>query len=73
MKVKVRATSNDDNYPTICGLHEFESIDKALDYVYHAAKALNSGAYKFVVDMEPNKYLYGTCDIMIEIYDEWRE
>ena len=73
MKVKVRATSNDDNYPIICGLHEFESIDEALDFVYHAAKVLNSDVHEFVVNMEPDKRAYDPCDIMIEIYDDWRE
>ena len=41
MKAYITASSGDDSYPTICGLHEFDSLEKAIDFARFGAHGLN--------------------------------
>lgn len=83
MKVKIRATSGDNNYPTICGVHEFKTLDEAVDYAYHAAKGINPTVNALVLnfdsqnilefDADTDKWNRADYDLIIEIYDDYRE
>lgn len=74
MKVKVSAASSDDRYPTITGYHDFESLDKAVDYV-------RIGAKKFDKEEGDDLILYfprdgkrtDGADVEIIIYDYYVE
>ena len=37
-KVRIIATSAKDAFPTICGLHSFETLDEAINFAYYGAK-----------------------------------
>ena len=72
-KVRIIATSSKDAYPTICGLHNFETLDEAINFAYYGAKGLGSNVSEVVVTFEFDKRFYPDTDIIIEIYDTYRE
>lgn len=77
MKVYVSATSSERNYPDICGLHDFNSIDEAVNFVHRKAEmASKEYAGELVLIMNAAKQFstfYKNADIAIEIYDDYRE
>ena len=74
MKVKVSAASGDDTYPTITGYHNFESLDKAVDYVRFGAKKFykNEGDDIILYFPRDGKRTDG-ADVEIVIYDDYVE
>ena len=71
MKVYINAASRRDNYPTICGVHEFANIAEAIDFAYYGAKGLNNEVHQLIIDFEPGKYVQ--ADMEITIYDDYVE
>lgn len=72
-RVRIIATSGEDAYPTICGLHNFNSLDEAIDFAYYGAKGLGSDASEVIVTFEVDERLYPDTDVIVEIYDSYRE
>ena len=74
MKVKVSAASGDNTYPTITGYHNFESLDKAVDYVRFGAKEFykNKGDDMILYFPRDGKRIDG-ADVEIVIYDDYVE
>ena len=74
MKVYITATSGSKTYPTIYGLHEFESLDKAVDFARFGAKGLGCKYDELILILNPKEYTcYEDADVAIEIYDDYRE
>ena len=74
MKVKVSAVSGDDKYPTITGYHDFESLDKAVDYVRYGARGFDKeqGDELILFFAKDGKRTDG-ADVEIIIYDDYFE
>ena len=74
MKVKVSSVRDDDKYPTITGYHDFESLDKAVDYVRFGAKGFDKEQGDDLILYFPR---YGKrkdeADVEIVIYDDYVE
>ena len=74
MKVYITATSGYNTYPTICGLHEFESLEKAIDFARFGAKELGCKYDELILIFNTKDYIcYQNADVAIEIYDDYRE
>ena len=70
-RVKITATSGD--YPTICGIHEFTTMDEAIDFAYYGAKGLNDDVHELVIEFDVDQRWNPGIDVIIEIYDGYRE
>ena len=75
MKVKVSSVRGDDKYPTITGYHDFESLDKAVDYVRIGAKEFDKEQGDDLILYFPRagQFYHGNFDVMITIYDDYVE
>ena len=72
MKVKIIALANE--YPTITGVHEFESIEKAIDFARYGANGLHPGmGDRLIIDFCQIKAEGEDYDIEITIYDGYAE
>ena len=71
MKVLIKAASGDKNYPTICGWHDCNSIEEAVEFVRYGAKGINKSYNEsLILDFVPcNK----EADLEIVIYDSYVE
>ena len=70
MKVKIIAAKNE--YPSICGTHEFDSLEKAIDFARYGAKGIDSEeGDKLILDFAP--YGETDVDVVITIYDGYVE
>lgn len=72
MKVYIDAASSKENYPTVCGYHEFETVAEAIDFAHYGAKGLNDKADELIIDFNPG-LLYKDVDLYITIYDYYVE
>lgn len=70
MKVKIIAVANE--YPTITGVHEFESLEKAIDFARFGAKGIiPDKGDRLILDFAP--YGETDVDVVITIYDGYVE
>ena len=70
MKVKIIAVDND--YPSILGYHEFDSLEKAIDFARYGAKGINPDeGDRLILDFAP--YGEPNIDVEIPIYDGYVE
>ena len=76
MKVYVTATSGESNYPDVCGLRDFNSIDDAAHFV-HCGADMAEKSYTseliLIMNTKPFSRYYKNADMAIEIYDDYRE
>lgn len=72
-KVLITATSGEDTYPTICGEHEFTSLDEAIEFVYYGTYGITGKFYELVIWLNVPDYWDTDADVIIEIYDDYRE
>lgn len=74
LKVWISSVKND--YPGITGDHEFESLEKAIDFARYGAKGLEpEQGDKLIINFDPMKMpgYHEDCDVEIIIYDWYIE
>ena len=73
MKMLVTATSGDDKYPEICGKRDYKSLDEAVAYVFRGLSELyQEKDVPLVLTIGEYAAEMG-ADMVIEIYDDYRE
>ena len=56
-------------YETICGEHEFTTLEEAIEFAYYGAKELNSDVHMLMIEMEPDKRIYPDVDVIVTVED----
>ena len=72
LRVYITATSGEENYPTICGKHEFDSLEEARDFAYYGARGITGKGCNLII-MHVTDQEGSDIDDVIEIYDDYRE
>ena len=72
LRVYITATSGEENYPTICGKHEFDSLEEARDFAYYGARGITGKGCNLII-MHVTDQEDSDIDDVIEIYDDYRE
>ena len=70
---RVLITATKGSYPTICGEHDFATLDEAIEFAHYGSKGLGNEYTQYVVDIEPDKRFHPNIDAIVEIYDGYRE